>query len=113
MRAAAPTGFNLHVPLPPSPHVSASADTTAERDYWQSFVWPALKALCDDLKLAWEAVDLRCEVGEEGGSLGSLQAVLGPLDTPMRTCGGPAVLEVSVMTGEGGEGFSSGALKGV
>ena len=48
--------------LPPFP-VPASADTTAERDYWQSFVWPALKELCDGLALTWEAVDLRCAAG--------------------------------------------------
>ena len=48
----------LIVPLP-LPLPASSADTTAERDYWQSFVWPGLKSVCDGLELAWEVADLR------------------------------------------------------
>ena len=69
------------IPLPPS-LISATADTAAERDYWQSFVWPAMASLCDELGLTWEVVDLRCVRLEGEWSWGD-----GFLDPPHRPPG--------------------------
>ena len=38
---------------------STWGDTTAERDYWQHFLFPSLGALCTTLGLGFEVVDLR------------------------------------------------------